>query len=107
MKTLFRLTYQVISLSAAALVGNWVGGQMRYLLTGDRVQTVQFEHTSPDGRTFSNIPVATKFYPALILSGMGRPRVFFAFLGGVLAGGLVPDRLEAAWMERMVRLLEE
>lgn len=106
MKTINRFIYRVISFSAAALIGNWLGGELRYLATGERVQTVQFKHTTSNGRTYRNIPVATKFYPALLFSGAGRPRVLFVFLGGVLAGALVPDWLEAAWLERMVKTLE-
>ncbi len=69
------------------------------------MQSLQFRHTTHSGRTFANTPVASKFYPALIFSKLGRPPVLFAFLGGVLAGGLIPDRVEEYWVELILEPL--
>ncbi|MEJ2759625.1 MAG: hypothetical protein P8046_14185 [Anaerolineales bacterium] len=92
----------MITISAAALLGNWVGGQLRYLLTGEKVQAVSFVHTTPAYGKVRNIPVATKFFPALLFALAGKPHALLAFLGGIWAGALVPDAWEAAWLERVL-----
>lgn len=102
MKFIRRTLTSVITISAAVLAGNWVGGQLRYLLTGEKVQTVSFVHTTPAYGKSRNIPVATKFFPALMIALLGKPHTLAAFLGGVWTGGLVPDAWEAAWLERVL-----
>ena len=84
------------------LAGNWLGGQLRSLLTGKPVQSIQFEHTTESGLNIKNFPVATKFYPGFVFSFLGRPRGLFALLGGTLAGLLVDDRYEVIWLERVL-----
>jgi len=86
---------------AAALFGNWLGGQLRFSLTGERPQTLQFRYTSQKGRTITNTPVATKFFPGIAFGMVGKPRWLFALIGGLLAGGLVPDYWERFWLERV------
>ncbi|MFN2144284.1 MAG: hypothetical protein ACK2T7_02975, partial [Anaerolineales bacterium] len=83
MKFIQRLITSVITVSAAALLGNWIGGQLRYLVTGDRVQSLSVEHHSPTYGKVRNIPVATKFFPALLIALAGKPHTLLAFLGGV------------------------
>jgi hypothetical protein len=85
---------EVVSVMVAALAGNWVGGQIRSGLMGQPVQSVRFQYTLADGRTVRNIPVVTKFYPALFGALLGKPRWLYAFLGGCAMGGLVSDRYE-------------
>ena len=55
----------VLATATAALAGNWVGGQIRYMITGQTTQTIHFEHTTTTGLTMDNYPVATKFLAAL------------------------------------------
>ena len=105
MKTVMRAVGNVLAVPLAALAGNWVGGRLRAYLTGEEVQTLQFEYETKKGRTLRNTPVATKFYPGLLVAGLGKPRWAFAFLGGLLAGGLVPDHLERYWLERVIEPL--
>ncbi len=102
MKFIRNLLTSVIMISAAALLGNWIGGQMRYLVTGKKVQSLSFVHTTAAHGTVRNIPVATKFFPALLIGLLGEPHTLLAFLGGVWTGGLVPDAWEAAWLERVL-----
>ena len=101
-RAVFRFLLNGCSVFAAALVGNWVGGQMRYLLTGQRVHSVRASYTNEQGTTIYNVPVVTKFYPAVAASWLGRPRWLYAFLGGVFAGGLVDDRYEHLLLERIL-----
>ena len=92
----------LFSIIFAALVGNWVGGQIRFLLTGDPVQTIRFEFTTQKGREISNFPVTTKFYPALLISLISKPRWLYSLLGGVFTGLLLDDRIEAYFIERVI-----
>lgn len=87
---------------AGTLFGNWLGGQLRSLLTGKPVQSIHFKHTTESGLTIKNFPVNTKFYPGLLFSLLGKPRGLFALLGGTLAGLLVDDRYEELWLERVL-----
>ena len=79
-----------------------MGGQVRFLVTGREAQTIRFRYTNAQGATISNLPVATKFYPALAAAWLGKPRWLFAFLGGVIAGALVDDRYERLLLERVL-----
>ena len=90
------------SVVAAVLAGNWVGGRMCYLLTGQNTQSIRSSYTNEQGVTISSVPVATKFWPAVVASWLGKPRWLYAFLGGVLAGALVDDRYEHLLLERIL-----
>ena len=89
-----RLVLKTGSVAVGALVGNWVGGKIRASLTGEKVQSIRFRHTTAQGQTITNTPVLTKFYPALVAARLGKPRWLYAFCGGVLAGALLGDRYE-------------
>lgn len=97
--------FRIISTSLAVIAGNWFGGLIRYILTGEKVHSIQFKYTTAKGREMTNSPVATKFFPGLFFAFLGKPRWFFAFIGGTLTGSLVPDVLEALWLERVVEPL--
>ena len=97
--------FRILSTPLAVIAGNWFGGLIRYILTGDKVQSIQFKYTTSKGRQMTNSPIATKFYPGLLFSFLGKPRWFYAFIGGTLAGSLVPDALEALWLERVIEPL--
>jgi hypothetical protein len=105
MGVVLRCVFNIISTSLATLIGNWIGGQLRYYLTGEYLQTVRFVYKTHKGRTLTNSPVATKFYPGLLFSLVGKPRWLFALIGGVLAGGLIPDRFEHYWLEHVIEPL--
>jgi len=108
---IFRILLNTLSVMACALAGNWLGGTLRWLVTGEPVQSLQFKYENSRGKTIRNIPVVTKFYPALLISLIGRPRWLFAFIGGILIGALVDDRIEGyLWKiidERMISGLDE
>jgi hypothetical protein len=102
MMRVVRFILGVLAAIAGAFAGNWIGGQIRYLLTGQTTQTIHFVHTTAKGQNLDSYPVATKFYPALLLALLGKPRWLFAFLGGTLTGLLVDDRYEVIWLERVI-----
>lgn len=100
-----RFLLKTASIIAAALAGNWVGGQLRAQVTGQDVQSIRFLYTDKQGSTISNTPVLTKFYPAVAAAAIGKPRWLAAFLGGVAAGALVDERYERALWERIGQTL--
>lgn len=99
-----RILWKGVSITAAALAGNWLGGQIRSLLTGQEAQSLRFHFVNEQGKEISNFPVATKFYPAVGAAGIGKPRWLYALLGGVLAGVVIDDRYERCLWERMDKL---
>jgi hypothetical protein len=96
---------KVFSIPLATFVGMLVGGQLRYILTGEETQVIRYQFKTKDGRTMTNAPVATKFYPGMIMSLVGKPRWFFAFAGGIIAGTIIPDKFERIWLERVLEPL--
>jgi len=97
-----RFIFGFFATIAAAFAGNWIGGQLRFILTGQTTQTIHFVHTTEKGQKLDNYPVATKFYPALLCAFLGRPRWLFVLLGGTLTGLIVNDKYEAIWIERFI-----
>jgi hypothetical protein len=100
-----RILFEAVSAVVAALVGNWLGGEIRSSFTGQPVQSVRFQFITRDGRTVRNTPVVTKFYPALLLGLLGRPRWLYAFLGGLVMGGLVDERYERLLWRQLAKAL--
>ena len=93
---------RIIATVLAAHAGNWIGGQIKFQLTGKPVQTIRFQHTTAKGRKLDNYPVATKLYPTLLISLFGKPRWIFVLLGGILVGFFMDDRYEEMWLERVI-----
>lgn len=102
---ILRVLVKPILLVVAVLAGNWLGGAIRSNLTGEQVQSLQFRHTLADGRKISNIPVVTKFYPALLIGVLHTPHALRAFLAGVATGALVDERVERLVWERFEKVL--
>jgi hypothetical protein len=100
-----RMLIKPISLIIAVLAGNWLGGAIRSSLTGEPVQSLRFRYTTPEGKTISNIPVVTKFYPALLIGLLRKPHRLRAFLAGVATGAFVDDRLERLLWKRFEKAL--
>jgi hypothetical protein len=79
---------------AAALVGNYVGDQLRARATGEKGHQFQVNH-EPKGETRVTVnPNLTNVGPALLAGMMLRPHAVWAFLGGVLASGVLGERYE-------------
>lgn len=100
-----RMLAKPVSLIIAVLAGNLLGGAIRSNLTGEPVQSLRFRYTTPEGRTISNMPVVTKFYPALLIGLLRKPHRLRAFLGGVATGALVDDQLERLFWKRFEKVL--
>jgi len=102
MKSSKKLT-GILLVPLAALLGNWLGGWLRFLITGQHVSSIQFVYVdSESGRTYKNSPVFTKFYPAVMLAFVGKPGWLFALLGGVATGAFLDDRIERKLWDRLV-----
>lgn len=104
---MFKFLSNLVSISAAALAGNWIGAQVHYIFTGQPTYAIQSEYTASSGLKLRNMPVITKFYPALLLTVFGKPRWFFGFLGGLLTGILVDDQLEDMILERISQRISQ
>lgn len=99
---IFRFLFGFLSVPAAVLAGNWIGGLIRFKLTGETTATIHYMHTTADGLHMDNYPVSTKFFPALLFALLGRPRWLFAFLGGILASLWIDDKYEAIFLEQVI-----
>ncbi len=87
---IFKFFARFVGIIAAALVGNWVGDQLRARATGEKGHQFQVTHPSPDGETTIAVnPNLTNVGPALVAGILLRPHFAWAFLGGVLASGLL------------------
>ena len=104
---IFRLIFAVFATPVTAIAGIWIGGQIRFKLTGEETASIHFVHTTESGLKMDSYPVNTKFIPALLFSLFGKPRWFFAFLGGVLASLWIDDHYEALFMERFIAPMVE
>jgi len=99
---IFGYLFGFLAVPAAALAGNWVGGQIRSMLTGETTAAIHYTHTTASGFRLDNYPVNTKFFPALLFALFGRPRWLFTFMGGILASLWIDDKYEAIFMERVI-----
>jgi hypothetical protein len=99
---ILRLIFGFLTVPAAALVGNWMGGQIHFKITGESIAAIHYVHTTVNGLRMDNYPVNTKFFPALLFALLGRPRWLFAFLGGLLASLWIDDRYEAIILDRVI-----
>ena len=99
---IFRFILGFLSVPAAALAGNWIGGLVRFRHTGETTATIHYVHTTAEGMRMDNYPVNTKFIPALLFALLGRPRWLFALFGGILASLWIDDRYEAIFLERVI-----
>ena len=104
MKKIYFLV-KVISVPLATFAGMLIGGKLRFILTGEEPQVLQFKFMTKDGRAMTNTPVATKFYPGMMVALIGKPRWFFALVGGIITGALISDQLEKYWLERIIEPL--
>ena len=92
---IFRFFANLIGVMAAALFGNYVGDRLRARATGEEGRQFQITHSSPDGDTFVTIkPNLTNFLPGLVAGLVFRPRLAWAFLGGLLASGMLGNQYE-------------
>jgi hypothetical protein len=92
--SIIRFFARLIGVILAALVGNWVGDQMRARATGEKGHQFQVTH-APEGETSVTInPNLTNVGPAVLAGLLLRPHVIWAFLGGVLASGLLGEKYE-------------
>ncbi len=105
LKRILRGIAIIITTSMAAFAGNYLGGVLRYLLTGSRVQSVQFKYETQSGKKIINTPVITKFYPALFFGLLGKPVWLFVFIGGIYTGALMPERFEKAFWDRFEQFI--
>lgn len=85
----------VLSVMAAALIGNIVGDQLRAEANGEEPRDPSFIRTNEAGETViaTNV-VWTNFLPGVLLGLSNQPRWLWAFIGGLAASRLMGDRYE-------------
>ena len=92
---ILRVFGKLIGVGVAALVGNYVGDQMRARATGEEGHHFQFSHGEEGEETVVAInPNLTNFLPGVLAGLMLKPRLVWAFLGGVLAAGFLGNQYE-------------
>lgn len=97
---------QVISIFVSALVGNWIGGQIRSERTGQPVDTLITEFEVGEHR-YRNFPSILRFYPAVLFAAVAKPRWIWALAGGIMAGLVVDERYEKALLSQLFARLED
>lgn len=104
MKHILRLLTAALVSALAALLGNWVGEQLRIILT-DTVPDRRLSFVQQDEAgeiTIAANPLLSNFVPAFLLGLLAKRHGFWAFVGGVAASGLLGDQYE----EQLAALLE-
>jgi hypothetical protein len=83
-------------IAVSILLGNRLGEELRFILTGRREHQLRFTQTTPEGETLVAVnPLMSNFLPGLVAAALlGRPRWWNAFLGGLAASALMGDRYE-------------
>lgn len=98
---MFRLVATFVSVFLAALAGNRVGDQLRALATGTPERELRLVHTNEQGEiVIAANPVLTNLIPAVLLGLILTPGWLWAFIGGVIASGIVGDRYEQRFLQR-------
>lgn len=97
---------RIFSILLAALAGNYAGDKLRMQLTGEPGHQLEFVHHDEHGNTFiaANL-LLSNFLPALLLALIVRPRIVFAFLGGMVSSFFLGDRFENELWETLDEFL--
>lgn len=106
MSRIIRFIFQAFVIFLSVLAGNWVGGQVRSEQTGLPVDPLVSEFTV-GSRRYKNFPSVMRFYPAVLLTITSRPRWFWGFAWGFLAGRFVDDTIDQVLLSRIFSFLEE
>ncbi len=85
----------LLSVLGAALAGNWAGEQVRALMTGEPARQYRFVQVDEHGEATIAVNLTlTHFLPALFVALLVKPRWLGAFVGGLVASGLLDERYE-------------
>jgi hypothetical protein len=97
---------RVFAILAAAMAGNYAGDKLRLQLTGEPGHQLEFVHQDEHGNTFiaANL-LLSNYLPALLLAFVIRPRIVFAFLGGMVSSFFLGDRYENVMWETLDEFL--
>jgi hypothetical protein len=104
---LLRKTGGLLIVAGAALVGNWVGDNLRAVTSGEPGHQLSMLHTNAEGHTVVGLNLAlTNFIPTLLLALLaGKPRALYAFVCGAIVSALIGDGYERAvgeWLRRRI-----
>lgn len=92
----------IIIITFAVLSGNFIGDRLRAQIANERGHQLEFIHQDEHGNTFlaANL-LLSNFLPGIFLALLFRPRVVFAFLGGLVASFFLGDSYEDRLWETM------
>jgi len=73
----------------AAIAGNWLGGQIRMVVSEEPVEPEVLVKRDEEGHLSVNVrTIEASILPAILAAFIGKPRWLFAFLGGLIYSGL-------------------
>lgn len=103
---IFGFLAKVVAVFIAVLAGNFLGDRLRNQITGEAGHQMEFIHQDEHGNTFiaANLLISN-FLPGLFFGLIARPRIIFAFLGGIVASFFLADRYEDALWETLDEVL--
>lgn len=103
---LFAFFVNVFAIIFAVLAGNYVGDKLRAQVSEKPGHQLEFIHQDEHGNTFlaANL-LLSNFLPGVFLALFLRPRIVFAFLGGMVASFFLSDRYEEQMWESMDEFL--
>ena len=91
-----RFILSLLTIPLGALLGSWLGEQVRSQLGGTAPRRWQLVHQTAAGDTVIALnPRLTHFVPGLVTGLLGRPHLLLAFAGSFASGLLLGNRLEA------------
>jgi hypothetical protein len=101
---LFGFLFKLLIIFTSALLGNWVGEKLRYMVTGEKGHELELFQSTPEGELMVAVnPVWTNVLPAFGFALLGRPRWWYSFLGGAAASFIMGNEYE----EEFLSFIEE
>lgn len=95
-----RFLRDLFGVLVAALLGNWVGDQLRAAAAGEAARELRFTHTTEEGETVLAVNVVmTNWLPAVLLGMVARPRWLGAFAAGVVSSAIMGEQYEEPFWE--------
>lgn len=92
---LVRWFFKLVFVSVAAMLGNFVGYQMREQMLGEAGPDLRFYQRNDEGEvTIAVNPILTNFLPTLLIGMVARPGILMAFIAGAAIGAVVGDKYE-------------
>jgi hypothetical protein len=97
---LFGLFFKIVWLMVFAFLGNWAGEMLRYIITGEKGHEALRVQNTPTGESvIVGDPLWTNILPGIAFSLLGRPRWWYAFIGGAASSFVMGEQYEKEFLE--------